>query len=142
MLRDVGHGRAFDARGRVVPPDAPAGAVRAGVERVTAVERQVDPPDEGDAVVDHDRLLVVRVPDAGAPVHGAPDARVPNEVLAHVAHVAPRRPERRHGSALPEEHADVDPLGELREQVADDHRLLFARELEVGRDEPAGHVDV
>ena len=58
------------------------------------------------------------------------------------AHVASRGTEGRHGRPLPEQDPDVDRLGELGEEIADDHGLLFARELQLGREEPAGQVDV
>ena len=46
-------------------------------------------------------------------------------------------------SALPSrEHAHVDPLGQLGEEVAHDHRLLLARQLQLRREEPAREVDV
>ena len=70
MLRDVDDGRALEPRGRVVPPDAAPGTVIPGVEGVAAVERQVDPTHEGDAVVDHDRLLVMAVREAGTRSRG------------------------------------------------------------------------
>ena len=61
MLGDVLDGWAFDADGCVVPADAAAGTVIRGVVRVAAVEREVDSADEGDSIVDHDRLFVVAV---------------------------------------------------------------------------------
>ena len=50
--------------------------------------------------------------------------------------------ERARRGARPHQHADVDALGRLGEQLAQDDGRLVAREGEVRRDRPAGDVDV
>ena len=70
--------------------------------------------------------------------------RVPrDELLAH-ARARPRESgvKTRQRRARPQQHPHVDPLGQLAEQVAQPRRSLVARQPEVGRDVPAGDVDV
>ena len=44
-----------------MPADRAAGRVIAGVEPIAGLRREVDSADEGDAIIDHDRLLMVTV---------------------------------------------------------------------------------
>ena len=142
MLGDIPHGRPFDPRRRIMPTDTAASAVIRRVVGITPVEREVDAADECHAVVDHDRLLVVTVRRAGARVESALDLRVARQCLLHFAHVSTRRPERGDRRSLPEQHAHVDPLGQLGEQDPDDQRLLFAAQRELGREKPPREVDM
>ena len=98
----------------------PAG-VALRVASVSGHGRQVDAADERQPAVDDDRLLVVAVQRALVRVELAADAR-PAQLVARSPHRAPGWTEDRQRRARPQEHADVDPAGELREQVADDHR--------------------
>jgi hypothetical protein len=61
VLGDIGHGGPFDAGGGVVPTDVRAWLVLVRVIPVTGFGGQIDPTDEGDAIVDHDRLFVMTV---------------------------------------------------------------------------------
>ena len=142
VLCHVRDGRPLDANGRVVPAEPAACRMSAGVEAVARLRREVDPADEGDAVVDHDRLLVVAVHRTLACVEAALDAGLPGEGVAHLRDVLPRRAEERQGRAGPGQDADVDALGEVREQMPQHHRALAPLEREVGGEEPAGEVNV
>ena len=64
VLRDVCNSRPLDAHGGVVPADPAPRHVRRRIPGIAAVERQVDPADERNSIVDHDRLLVVAVREA------------------------------------------------------------------------------
>ena len=88
------------------------------VEAVAGLGGEIDAADERDPVVDHDRLLVMAVHRPLLRVELALDPRVARQLVAHRAHLAARRPEQRQRRARPDEHADVDPLGQLGEQVA------------------------
>ena len=109
---------------------------------VSTVEREVDAPDEGDAIVDHDRLLVMAVhePDAGVELAVDPVSKI--EPLDHPPNLSAGRTEDRYRSATPDEHAHVDPLGQLGEQVSHDRGLVASRELELRGEEAAGEMDV
>ena len=89
-------------------PTLPWARCRGVSIRVAAVEGEVDPADEGDAVVDDDRLLVVRVECADARVRLALDGRLGAELLAHQPDVRTRGPEEADGRTTPEENADID----------------------------------
>ncbi len=128
--------------GRVVPADVATRRMRGGVEAVAGLVRQVDAADEGDRVVDDDRLLVVAVHRPLARVERALDPRPDREAVAHLPHLCPGGPEHRQRGARPGEHADLDPLGGLGEQIAQENCLPAVLERELGREVPAGHVHV
>ena len=112
------------------------------VVRVSSVQCEVDAADECHAVVDDDRLLVMAVHEPNAGVELAADPVSPVEPLDHLPHLATRGAEDRNRGAAPDENADVDPLGQLREQISHDRGLVSARELELRREEAAGDMDV
>ena len=87
MLGDVLHRGALDPHRRVVPADAAARAVARRVVGVAAVDREVDPADVGDPVVDHDRLLVVAMGGARA----ASRSRTGSPCAASASGAPPRR---------------------------------------------------
>ena len=123
-------------------PIARARRVMARVESVAGLRGEVDAADERDAVVDHDRLLVMAMHRPLLRVERALDARVLRQAVPHLAHLATRRPEERQRRSGPDEHAHVDALGQLGEEVAQDDRLVAAHELEVRREVPVRHVNV
>ena len=106
------------------------------VVAITAEVRQVDAADEGDLVVDHDELLVVAVHRALVRVQRGLDARPAHELVAPLAHGGAARREHRHRRAGPQQHANVDRLGRLAQQLAQQHRRLVADERELRRDAP------
>ena len=115
------------------------------VVRVVAVAGfggEVDAADEGDSVVDDDRLLVMAVHRPFLAVEGALDLRVADQLVAHLPHVASRRPKQRQRRAGPGEHADIEPFRQLCQEVAKDERLGLSRECEVRGEEPAGQMHV
>ncbi len=90
----------------------------AGVEAVAAERGEVDPPDEGDLVIDDHELLVVAVHRTLVGVERAAYRCAPGELGVDLTDGGARGSEDRGGRARPEQHAYVDPLGELGEQVA------------------------
>ena len=114
----------------------------AGVEPVAVLGGQIETADEGDPVVDHDRLLVVAVHWALMSVERNLRARAVDEPVAHRPHVGPGRAEEWKWRAGPAQHANLDALGELREKVAKHERVSVAHQREGGREVPAGKVDV
>ena len=109
-----------------MPADPSPGDVRRRVPGIATVEGEVDPADERDAPVDDDRLLVVAVRESGAAVRVRLDLRVASERVEHLPNVFLRRLEDRERSPFPRQHAYVDSLRELGEEVAHDHRLVVA----------------
>ena len=77
MVVDVGDDRPLEPGGDVMPAEPPLGLVRRGVVAVAGVVGEVDPADERDLAVDHDRLLVMAVERVLARIGLAADARVP-----------------------------------------------------------------
>ena len=142
MGGDVCDGRPFDARRDVVPADGGSGVVAGAIEPVASLGGQVDPADERNPVVDHDRLLVVAMEWAFVAVECDLHLRVPRETVPHERDVFPRGAEQWKRRAGPGEHADVDALCELREEVAQDDVLSVPDERERGCEVPAGQVDV
>ena len=142
VIVDVGHHRAAQARAHVVPAEPAPGGMVARVEPVAGVVGHVDAADERDLAVDDHGLLVVAVERVLARVGLATDARVPGEGSDRVAHLLARGMERRHRSARPHQNPHVEPLGRLRQQLAEHARARAADQLEVGRDVPPGDVDV
>ena len=142
VLGNVADRRPFDPGRRVVPPHRGAGRMLAQVVPVAGLVREVDPADEGDPVVDDDRLLVVAVKRPLARIELALDPRALCELVSHALDLAPGRAEERERSACPDEDPDVESLGQLREQIAKDKRGSLAHERKVGREVPAGDVHV
>jgi hypothetical protein len=95
VRRDVGDRRAFEACGDVVPPELGPRDVVVAVEPVAALEAEVDTADVRDAVVDHDRLLVVAVQRTLTCVEGIPHARYTAELDHAPSDGGPRRAEER-----------------------------------------------
>ena len=114
----------------------------AQVVPVAVLVREVDPADEGDPIVDDDRLLVVAVKWPFARIELALDPRALCELVSHSLDLAPGRAEERERSAGPDEDPDVESLGQLREQIAKDERGSLPHERKVGREVPAGDVHV
>ncbi len=131
MLLDVRDSRTLDTNRRVVPADATARDVCRRVVRVATVQRQIDSPDEGHPAIDHDRLLVMAVHETRAPVGPSVDLRMPGQRIEHLPHVPMRRLEQGNRRSLPRKHTHVDPLRQRSEEVAHDHRLLLARQLQL-----------
>ena len=123
-------------------PTEPRDGCFGRVERVTAVERQVDAADERHLVVDQDDLLVMRVLEPDARVGLGLDARPAREHLHVRLHVPLGRPKDGKRGALPDEQAHVDAACDVREEVAEHDGILLPREVELGREAPAEEVDV
>jgi hypothetical protein len=64
------------------------------------------------------------------------------EALAHLADRSARWPKERQRRSCPDEHAHLDPFGELGQQIPQNRRLSPTRERKVRREEPAGDVNV
>ena len=142
MVVDVGDRGAAQARADVVPAEPAAGRMVAGVEPIAAVVGHVDAADERDLAVDNDGLLVVAVERMLARIGLAADPGAAGEGRDAVADLLARGMERRHRRARPHEHPHVGPLRDLGQEPAEHTAALPPDELEVGRDVPAGHVDV
>ena len=142
VVVDVGDRGAAQARADVVPAEPAARRMVTGVEPIAAVVGHVDTADERDLAVDNDGLLVVAVERMLARIGLAADPRAAGEGRDAVADLLARGMERRHRRARPYEHPHVGPLRDLGQEPAEHAAALPADELEVGRDVPAGHVDV
>jgi hypothetical protein len=89
ILGDVRDRRPANPRRRVVPADLVPPTVLARIEAIAGLVGEVDPADERDLVVDHDRFLVMAVHRPLAAVELHPDLRPAGEPLAKLAHVTP-----------------------------------------------------
>ena len=117
VLGDVSDDRSLEPNRAVVPAQPVAARVIVRVEPVPAQRRQVDPADEGRLVVDDDELLVVTVERPLLRVEAHRDACVADELVTRLSHLAPVRMEERQRRARPREHAHIDSLGRLGEQL-------------------------
>jgi hypothetical protein len=111
-------------------------------KRIAGFRGQVDSADEGDAVVDDDRLLVVAVHRPLLRIERAADLRAGTEALAHPSYRPPRGPKHRQRRSRPDKHTHLDLLSELSQKIAQNRRLSLPRQREVRREEPASDVDV
>lgn len=66
-----------------------------------------------------------------APVGSSVDLRMTSQGIHHLSDVPVRRLEQRDRRSLPGQNADIDPLRQLGKQVAHDHRVLLARQLQL-----------
>ena len=98
------------------------------------------PPTNARVVDDHE-LLVMAVHRALPRIGGDVHARMASEAAQLGLDVAACRTEDRQGRPGPGEHADVDPLTELAQQLLERESRPFPFEPEVRREEPAGEQD-
>ena len=142
VLCDVGDGRARDACARVVPADLAARGMAAAVEAIAGFRGQVDSAHESDPVVDHDRLLVVAVHRPLLRIERAADLACRRRGAR--ASVAPSRVRvETTAAALPPRRARAPrPVRRARPGDSAESPALPARQREIGREEPAGDVDV
>ena len=143
VIAHVGHRRAAQPRADVVPAEPAQGLVAARVVAVSAEVGHVDPADERDLAVDHDRLLVVAVERVLARVGLDADPGLAREGLQPGLR-PPCALGERAGTGAPAQasSAHVDALGGLGQQGAEDRRRVSADELEMGGGVPAGDVHV
>ena len=113
-----------------------------GVEAVAPERRQVDAADERDLVVDDHELLVVAMHRPLVGVERASDCCALDQPASGLTHLRAVRREHAHRRARPEQHSDLEPLGEIAEQITQPYRLRVAPQAEVRRDVPAGDVDL
>ena len=118
MPGDVGHRGSLEPDARVVPPQHAARRMLARVEAAAREIGQVDPADEGDAVVHDHELLVMAVHGPLASVEPDVDPRPAREPGRQLLHLGSRRVEEGQRRARPDEQAHRDPVGELGEQLA------------------------
>jgi hypothetical protein len=113
------------------------------VEAVAREIGEVDAADERELVVDHDRLLVVAVHRPLAAVERTADARRGTQPLARRPDLSARWVKQRDRRAGPQQDPNVDRLGELSQQPAeDDGWILVADDFEARLEMPARNVDV
>ena len=112
----------------------------AAVKTIAAERGQVDTPYERDLAVHDDELLVVAMHRALVEIKRALNARAPDELLAHAAHGRTSGREDRHRRSSPQQHPDLDSLGQVPEQIAQSGRLIVARQPEIGRNVPPGDM--
>ena len=124
VLGDVGDGGAFDAARMRRASRRRSGRMVIGVVSVARLRGEVDAADERDAIVDDDRLLVVAVHRPFFGIEGALDLRVCDQPVSHRRYISPRGSEEGQRRAGPGEHAHVDSLGQLGEEVPKDERLV------------------
>ena len=142
MLRNISYGGAFEARARIVPAHARARRMLIGVEAITRLRGEIDAADERHAVIDDNRLFVMAVHRPFVRIKCALDLRPSTQLLPNPPHVAPRGTEERKGSAGPDQHADIEALGQFREEIPKDYVLAVALEREIRRKVPPGQMNV
>ena len=89
MVGDIVDRRALDTRRDVVPPERGSRRMIARVEAIAALRRQIDPSDERDTIVDHDRLLVVAVQRTLMRIKRTLDSCATRKLIAHSTNLAP-----------------------------------------------------
>ena len=142
MGRYVGHGRPTHPAAGVVPTETAMHRVIAAVKTIAAQGGQVDTAHEGDLAVHDDELLVMAMHRALVEIQRAPDARAPEQLLAHAAHRRASGRKDRHRRSAPQQHPDLDSLGQIAEQIAQSRCSMVAGEPEVGCDVPSGDMYV
>jgi hypothetical protein len=67
-------------------------------------------------------------------------ARAADQLLAHTAHSRTSRREHPHRRSRPQQHPDLDPLGQLTQQIAQPSRLVVSPQPKTRRDVPPRDV--
>ena len=122
-----------------MPSQTAAHRMITGVKTIAAERGQVDTPDERDLAVHDDQLLVVAMHRPLVEIKRALHARAADELLAHAAHGRTSRREDRQRRS-PQQHPDLDSLGQITEQIAQPRRLIVARQSEIRRNVPPGDM--
>jgi hypothetical protein len=142
VLRNISYGGAFEARTRIVPAHSCARRMPIGVEAITRLRGEIDPADERHAVIDDNRFFVMAMHRPFVRIKCALDLRPSTQLLPNPAHVAPGGTEERKGSAGPDQHTDIEALGQFREEIPKDYLLAVALERKVRRKVPPRQMNV
>jgi hypothetical protein len=101
-----------------VPSQPAVHQMIAAVKTIAAERGQVDTPHKRDLAVHDDELLVVAMHRALVEIKRALNACAPDELLAHASHGRTGRRKDRHRRSPPQQHPDLDSLGQVGEQIA------------------------
>jgi hypothetical protein len=142
VLRNISYGGSFEARARIVPAYARARRMPIGVEAITRLRGEIDPADERHAVIDDNRFFVMAVHRPFVRIKCALDLRPSTQLLPNPPHLAPGGTEERKGSAGPDQHADIEALGQFREQIPKDYVLAVALERKIRSKVPPRQMNV
>lgn len=142
VLSHIRDGGTLEASARVVPADARTKRMPVRVIAITRLRREVDPTDERHAVIYNDRLFVMAVHRALVRVECALDLRMSGEIVADFPHLTSRGTEERQRSAGPDQHTDIETLGEIGKKVPKGDFVAGALESEAGRKVPSRQVNV
>src|SRR4051794_37938075 len=140
MVGDIGNGRAAHECTGVVPADRAPWQMVTRVESVAFESSEVEAADRRQLVVDDHELLVMAVHRPLAGVECVTDARAAYEPVECLPHLTAVGMEERQRCAGPGEHAHLNTLCRLCEDVP--QRATVVTELELRREVPAGEVDV
>jgi hypothetical protein len=113
-----------------------------GVEAITRLRGEIDSADERHAVIDDNRFFVMAVHRPFVRIKCALDLRPSTQLLPNPPHLASGGTEERKGSAGPGQHADIEALGQFREEIPKDHVLAVALEREIRRKVPPSQMNV
>ena len=142
VLGNVGDGGSFEERAGVVPADARACHVVAGVVTIAGFGGEIDAADERHPIVDHDRLLVMTVHRPLAPIETALNLRAVDQTVAHRPHRTARGTEQRQRSTRPDEDANLHAFGKLSEQISKHLGRMPTHERKVRREIPARQMNM
>jgi hypothetical protein len=112
------------------------------VKAIAAERGQVDTANERDLAVHDHELLMVTMHRPLVKIKRALHARAAGELLAHATYGRTSRREDRQRRSSPQQHPDLDSLGQLTKQIAQPRRPLIAGQPEIRGDVPSGDVHV
>ena len=113
-----------------------------GIPSVAMEVGQVDATDERDAIIDHDRLLVVAVHRPLPGVERALDAAARHQLIANLSSIATPGPQHGQRRTGPDQDPNGKAGGDVGEQLPQDRRRLVSREGKVWREVPPRDMDV
>jgi hypothetical protein len=142
VLGNISYRGALEAGAGIVPAHARASRMPIGVEAITRLRGEIDSADERHSIIDDNRLFVMAVHRPFLRIQCALDLRRHTQLLPNPPHLASGGTEERKGSAGPDQHADIDALGQVRQEIPKDYLLAVALECEVGRKVPPRQMNV
>ena len=123
-----------------MPAETAAHRMITGVETIAAERGQVDAPDERDLAVDDHQLLVVAMHRPLVRIKRALHAGAAGQLLAHAPDRRTSRREGPHRRSCPQQHPNLDALGQIAEQIAQPSCPIVAGQTEIGRKVPPGDM--
>lgn len=123
-----------------MPPQRGASGMARRVATIARERGHVDAAHKRDAIVDHDRLLVVAMKGPLPAIESALHNPGRPKLVTDTPHQPPRRRKHRQRRARPQKHTNLDPRRRPNQQITHHHRRIARHQHEPRRDKPSSQM--